>query len=524
MRLSVRLALIVVPFVVLGLTAVFLLTSLQVIDEFTQIEKAQARAQGKALREAIDQDLDALDTTALDWAHWDDSYRYVRGEFPEYEAIDLTPKSLAAYSLSFMLYLDAAGEVVYATGFDAANATFLPAPPELTTAAGRASLGLLPLATEDGHQRGIVHAGGQQHLVSSWAILRSDESGPVAGTMTWGRAIDPAYVDGLALREGIDLHIAPWRPDHLASLPDEETIAVHARSDRHLRLRDHMVALRSGRKDAPPPAVRGNDEVGEMAREFAALMADLEASQQALLATQRDLERRNSDLKGFSSVVSHDLVSPLSTVTVSVAILRQRAAERGDQAALEALDRIRRTTDRIAGRVQGLLAYARSAQERVAKSPVDLAKAVATVRHDMAADIEAAGATIRHDAMPTVAADPSLLEQVLQNLFSNAIKYARPGVAPEIRLTAEDRGTAWAIHVRDNGRGFTAEESEGLMVPFHRLSNTQGIAGHGIGLASCRAILERHGGHLAAAGEPGVGATFTMVLPKDPDGRPLERR
>src|SRR5687767_13559839 len=115
MRLSTRLALILVPSVILALTAAFVVASLGwngrsgIVGGFAEVERDHVRAGLDESRQAMDRDLDTLDATARDWAHWNDTYHFVQGEFPEYVDIDLAPKSFVAYDLSFMLYLDRQG-------------------------------------------------------------------------------------------------------------------------------------------------------------------------------------------------------------------------------------------------------------------------------------------------------------------------------------------------------------------------------------------------------------------------------
>src|SRR5688572_173008 len=214
MRLSIRMALILVPATFLALTAAFVVASLApaigIVSGFKDVEAQDARDQLGEIRRTVGSDLDTLDSTARDWAHWDDTQAFVNGTNPDYVEVNLPPKSMAAYDLSFVLYLDAAGRTVYATGFDPPNETLLPLPAELQGRPSREALRLPDMAMPHGHTAGLVTLGGHVHMVSSWAILPTSEEGPSAGTMAWGRRIDRDYQELLEHVTRSDVHPVAW--------------------------------------------------------------------------------------------------------------------------------------------------------------------------------------------------------------------------------------------------------------------------------------------------------------------------
>jgi light-regulated signal transduction histidine kinase (bacteriophytochrome) len=113
--------------------------------------------------------------------------------------------------------------------------------------------------------------------------------------------------------------------------------------------------------------------------------------------------------------------------------------------------------------------------------------------------------------LPLVVGDPSQLAQVFQNILSNALKYRRVQIAPEIDISARRQGAEWIISVRDNGIGFEPQYSEKIFGLFKRLYKDE-FSGTGLGLAICQRIIERYGGRIWAEGSPGNGAIFHFAL------------
>ena len=125
--------------------------------------------------------------------------------------------------------------------------------------------------------------------------------------------------------------------------------------------------------------------------------------------------------------------------------------------------------------------------------------------------IREAGATVEVGDLPDIQVDRTLMVMVLQNLIGNAIKYRR-GVPPIVRINAEKQGEEWHASVSDNGEGFDPQYSQSIFEPFKRLHGTS-VPGSGIGLATCRRIIERFGGRIWADSCPGQGSTFHFTLP-----------
>lgn len=226
------------------------------------------------------------------------------------------------------------------------------------------------------------------------------------------------------------------------------------------------------------------------------------------------LTAANADLRQFAAVTAHDLRNPLTTLSGFAQVLSAQTAGEEEGPTKVAIDAINRTTGRLITMVDDLLAFARTGASEVSLAPVDLDELLASVVAELDSQISDTGATIESAPLGVVVADPTLLQQAIQNLVSNALCYTTEDNAPRVRVTRDDRDGAVHIAVEDNGPGVPAEERERILEPFTRGSASQGRAGSGLGLAICRRVAEHHGGRLEIGDAPDGGAVFTFVLPQ----------
>jgi len=244
---------------------------------------------------------------------------------------------------------------------------------------------------------------------------------------------------------------------------------------------------------------------------------------QARIAEQTALlERSNADLQAFAYAASHDLKEPLLTIDGFTRLLTSSLRTRGvlldDEA--EFVDLIGSGLDRMRQLVDGLLALSRVATHGVEPSSVDLADVVADALGNLHAAIEAAGAQVAVGPLPTVTADRAQLVQLVQNLVANAVKFTAPGVRPEVVVEAERAGAEWLVTVADEGIGIPEAQRERVFEPFTRLRDDE-HPGSGIGLATCRRIVQRHGGRIWVEDGPGgTGSRLCFTLPARAPGTP----
>ena len=240
-------------------------------------------------------------------------------------------------------------------------------------------------------------------------------------------------------------------------------------------------------------------------------ITDRKQAEEALVRQARDLARSNADLQHFAYVTSHDLQEPLRMIASFAELLAQRYRGKLDTDADEFIGYIIGGAQRMDALIRDLLAYSRVVNtEGIAYHPVEMEGTLHWARMNLQKVIGETGATITHDKLPVVLGDQVQLVQLLQNLISNAIKY-RSEEKPLIHLSAERSDAEWIISVRDNGIGIAPEYHDRIFGVFKRLHGRD-YPGTGIGLAICKAVVEKHGGRIWVESQAGQGATFRFTV------------
>lgn len=238
---------------------------------------------------------------------------------------------------------------------------------------------------------------------------------------------------------------------------------------------------------------------------------ELERSVEVLTATQAELERSNAQLGRFAGQVSHDLLNPLSAVSMSLDLLEETGVAEKDEDATWALERARSGLLRMQRLISDLLAYARLGAS-LRREPVPLGPVVAAVLDDLTTVLD--GARVDVGDLPTVLGDEVQLRSVLQNLLANAAKFTRPLRTPHLAVRGERDGNRARIEIVDNGPGIPADRRDGVFELLTR--ETTDVPGSGIGLATCRAIVTAHGGRIGiddAPDGPGTLVWFELPVP-----------
>ncbi len=230
---------------------------------------------------------------------------------------------------------------------------------------------------------------------------------------------------------------------------------------------------------------------------------------------QDSLTESNAALEQFAYVASHDLQEPLRTMGAYSQLISRKYKGKLDEDADRFLGFIVGAATRMSALVTGLLSYARSTVRDDRPSSVALDEDVEAAISHLAQAIEECGGVVTHEALPVVQADRGQMVRLFQNLVSNALKYRHPERAPEVHVTAKQKGSEWVISVHDNGIGFDPKYAATIFTPFKRLHSGEQYTGTGVGLAICKRIVETHGGRIWAESRIGEGSTFHFTLPVD---------
>lgn len=249
-------------------------------------------------------------------------------------------------------------------------------------------------------------------------------------------------------------------------------------------------------------------------------------SEEKLRMAASQLQRSNNELQEFASVASHDLQEPLRKIQAFGDRLKLKCGESLNQTGHEYLERMQDAAQRMQTLLHDLLTLSRVTSKAQPFESVPLRNVLSQVVSNLEVRIEQLGASIDIGNLPTAEVDASQMQQLFQNLISNALKFQRSGVKPEViisskNLVVEDQVVPGAlpgdavcqIFIQDNGIGFDEKYAERIFTVFQRLHSRSEYEGTGIGLAVCRKIMERHGGSITAKSTEGEGATFIVTLP-----------
>ena len=219
----------------------------------------------------------------------------------------------------------------------------------------------------------------------------------------------------------------------------------------------------------------------------------------------------NKELTNFAGVVSHDLNAPLQTVFGFANVLKTQEGLGSE--AEESVEHIISGTKRMIDLVSELLEYSTVGKNEQSMAFVDTDDLLKKVTLGLNALISKSHACVQCEALPTVWGDKTQLSRIFQNLIENAIKYSDKERPTIIKIAAKDHDSETIFSIEDNGRGIEKSEMSRLFTLFERLEPDAHVPGKGIGLATCKKIIERYGGRMWVESTAGTGSTFFFSVP-----------
>jgi signal transduction histidine kinase len=241
-------------------------------------------------------------------------------------------------------------------------------------------------------------------------------------------------------------------------------------------------------------------------------LSDLKKTQDELERRSQDLARSNAELEQFAYVAAHDLKQPLIVAGGYINRLRRLCKNKLDP---DADTSIGRALDAITGMealINALLAYARVGTKSGDLTLADCNDIVECSTTNLQVEIEKTCAIVTHDQLPALLADHIQIIQLFQNLIGNSIKFRREE-PPRVHISAAHKEKEWVISICDNGIGIDPKHSTSIFDIFQRLHDSSKYPGNGIGLATCKKIVENHGGRIWVESTPGKGSTFKFAIP-----------
>lgn len=226
----------------------------------------------------------------------------------------------------------------------------------------------------------------------------------------------------------------------------------------------------------------------------------------------RKIDEQREALESFSRVLVHDLSGPIHQIRGFCDLMDSAIGDGVYEEARELCENVNESARRMWLLIDTLSKYNKVSQEDVVFESVSMDDVLYHALFDLNGTIEKRGAHVSHDPLPEVTGNAPQLAQLLQNLIGNGIKYCREGI-PKVHVAAESVNGSHHISVRDNGIGIPEDSLGSVFEPFKRLHGSDEYPGTGLGLATCKKIVERHKGKIWCESEDGRGSTFTFTLP-----------
>jgi len=249
---------------------------------------------------------------------------------------------------------------------------------------------------------------------------------------------------------------------------------------------------------------------------MANMMDDLNIANQIARRKTRELQDANVELESFTYSVSHDLRAPLRHIESFSRLLNDNLGDTLDPTSLRYINNIVTSTERMRNLIEDLLTLSRTSRVDLSIKPIEFNAIIESIRAQLFDEVEERQITWKIAALPPVNADTGLMKIFWENLIRNAVKYTSRRKKAIIEIGTMPSEGQITFFIKDNGIGFSPEYHDQLFGVFQRLQKGEEFEGSGVGLATAKRIVERHGGRIWADGKPDKGAIFYFSFPQEP--------
>jgi PAS domain S-box-containing protein len=258
-------------------------------------------------------------------------------------------------------------------------------------------------------------------------------------------------------------------------------------------------------------------DIDDQKREAEIMELRIKERTEELQKSNLELSRSNQNLEEFAHAASHDLKEPIRKIHYFTQHLKELLGRQLSESEARAFNRIENATERMGNLIDDLLLYSHVSQRPLQTEEVDLRQKVQRVLEDLELDIEEKSAVIHIGDLPVVRGYRRQLQQLFQNLISNALKYSKAGEPPRITIVSNtviknDKHYSM-IEVKDNGIGFEQQYADKIFQMFSRLHGKGEYSGTGVGLSIVKKVVENQNGFIEVESTPGVGTNFKVYLP-----------
>ena len=544
--------------------------NLTVRSGFTALEDDEARRNLERVERAVHAEARAFSRSANDWANWDETAEFVKGNKPDFPDINVSPSVLKDLDVEVMLVFRADGSQAYSV-FNDNGTLVVPAPADLLS-----DLEITAMAPDS---QGLILSGRGPVLVVSRTIHPTDRSGSGVGTLVWMHVLDDKLRDNIqdriqlpvevstAFDAGEDKQHKVDQDRRIASVVLKDVhghpaIKVTVLMDRKITdLGSHTVVLSLSALlltwladvciiaflmqrlvlspirelttkvlsiDFPdtgfaaPALVRRGDEIGALARAFDGLLAHLEELLVGAENARQDALRASHAKSEFLAGMSHELRTPLNAILGFSEIIQAALFGPVSGKYREYATDIHRSGQHLLTIINDVLDMAKAEAHQIVlhKEVVGLAETVGTCIKLVQKGADD-GQVVLEDSVPetlAVEADPLRVRQILLNLLSNAVKFTAPGGV--IRVAAQGRADGWIeLTVSDTGIGMSDSDLSKALEPFGQVDSalSRRHSGTGLGLPLACKFMAAHGGSLSIRSAPGRGTIATAAFPPGGD-------